>query len=55
MRLLSKDTPNLKGRSRTTDIASRRKESALSFVKEPKYPEISYVGEQFKRIQIYRE
>lgn len=55
VRLLSKDTPNLKGRSRTTDIASRRKESAFSFVKGPKYPEVSYVGEQFKRIQIYRE
>ena len=55
VRLLSKDTQNLKGHFKTTDIASRGKESALSFIKGPKYPEITYVGEQFNRIQIYRE
>ena len=55
VRVLSEDTRNFNSRFKTTDIASRRKESAFSFVKEPKYPEISYVGEQFKRIRVYRE
>ena len=55
VRLLTKDTPNLRGRSKTTDIASRGKSSAFSFIKGPKYPEVTYVGEQFNRIQIYRE
>ena len=55
VRLLSEDTRNLDGRSQTTDIASRRKESAFSYIKGPKYPEVTQVSEQFNRVQIYRD
>lgn len=53
--LLSEDTRNLNGRSKTTDRKARREESAFSFIKGPEYPEVTHVGEQFGRMLICRE